>query len=373
LTDGSNIKITNRETHAPGLSLIDFCEIETLNNKTSAKNQKIIIHAVGNGDCYEHHMDEYIAVAKKFPNYRIIGFNFRGTLRSIGRNSSEDNFISDPIAIVRYLKVRGIQPQNILFNGHSLGGALLTLAAAKMYQDDLNQAHKAGKDLKKVKSVKLINNRSFANLTDEILATFIPQKGSALIAGMIYGTLLCLLLGSILSMLSAIAATSIALVGASFISEKISQTLLRPWLKGLLWLTFGTLDAASAYKSLPEDCVDHIVAKRDGVIKEHAGIHHALRPINKAKKAALREIITQSKDSKTKAAAMHELRHLKDSKVTAIDTGTDGNTIHNASLDMLFTYHKLRHHKDNDHLPTQISAEKVMEQKITRLFKTKAL
>lgn len=366
----ANTAITNYQIDSTGNAKVDFCEVRLDQKQLAAKDQKVIMYAVGNGDFYENHMQDYILLAQKYPGYKIVGFNFRGTMNSKGRAWSENDWINDCLAVVEHYRKQGILTHNMMLNGHSMGGAIITMAAAKLYQHDLAKAQKANTPIKKVKSVKLINNRSFANLTDEIIVSLLGKKASAVITGVLYGALIGLVVG--VSLLASIAVATAALFALSYASQKSVQNLLHPWVKGLLWLTFGTMDAASAYKSLPVNAVDHIVAKHDAVIQNEAGLHHALKQHNASKKAQLCQVIQQEKNPAKIKAAETELLNLKDSKVRYSDDPAHGFEAHDAPLRQFSTYHKLRSRNTSDKLPKQLLGEEVIDNKIQRLFKAKA-
>lgn len=361
----NGISITNRKVGSTNKANIDFSELTVVTSKkpTPIKEQKIIIHAQGNGDFYENHMDEYANLARKYPDYRIIGFNFRGTMASKGRAWSENDWVEDATSVVNYYRKKGISTENILLSGHSMGGALLTLAAARIYQRDLALAEKNKVNKSKIESVRLINNRSFANLTDEFIISILGSKGSAVIAGLFYGSLFSISLGAI-----AITITIGALLTLSLFTDKLSYLLLKPWVKGALWLGFGTMEVADAYKSLPQHSVDHIVAKHDSMIKDKAGLHNALRPQTRVTKSKLREDLN---NPCLKKAALEKLISIKDSKIRYNDDPKEGFLAHMAPLFCLTTYHKLRNQKTTDKKPRQISGEEVLTTKIDRLFNIK--
>lgn len=358
----NHVPFTIKSVVSTHQSTISFCEAAH-HPHMMVKDQKIIIHAVGNGDCFENHMNEYAALALDRPKDRIVGFNFRGTMASTGRAWSEDHWIDDVKSIIKHYQDQGVPLENILLHGHSLGGAIVTVAAARLYEEAKKKALKDGTDPKAVKSVKLLNNRSFTSLTDFIVKSVLKSAGSALLAGIIYGSLIGLIIGASLITSSVLAAT--LLISLNFITPKISFSLIQPIIKGLMWLMFGTLDALKAYQSLPQDCVDHIVAKNDNVIKEEVGMHQGLQPDNKIKKDRCRKIILENHDAKKKAEALRELLNIKDSKITLSEEPFDGIRAHNESLFFMHTYHKARGHSANP----QISGQEVLMQKLNRLMK----
>lgn len=363
-TTDNNLSISRHTIPSSNQASIELTEISHRRARTLVrKNQKVMIHAVGNSDCYENHMKEYELLAKQFPNCRIVGFDFRGVGLSTGRAWSENDWIDDALAVIKHFEAQGIQPKNILVNGHSLGGALVTLAANKHYQQAKARAAQTGQNLNQVQSVNVINNRSFANLTDELVVSFAPNS---LLTGLFYGGLIATLFS--LPLLSTIALTSLFAFTTRYLSENITRSLVKPFVKALLWLSFGTLDAFAAYQSLPLNTVDHLVAKNDSVIKDKGSMHHALRPFNKAIKVRLRKIIKENPPGDNKKKATAALMNIKDSKVMYHDNPHDGMSAHNFRLGVMHTYHKLRRRENAKHLPVQITGETVMQQKIKRLL-----
>lgn len=344
---------------------VDLWEVSTSN--ASIKDKKVIIHAVGNGDCYETHKDEYVRLAKKNADYHVVGFNFRGTLKSTGYARQEDDWVDDAIAVVDHYHSLGVPFENILLNGQSMGAALVTMAAAKIYQRNQQLAKEKGLDPKTTKSVKLINVRSFSTLADEILHSILGKSGGAILAGIIYGSLIGLGLG--ISLITPAILSCALLLCVNLVTFKLTENILRPLISGFLYLTFGTMDAASAYKSLPEDCVEHIAAKNDSVIKEPASIHNVLRKTSRVKKAEYRKILLENNDAPTKAKALDNLLNLKDTKIKCIKNPCEKNInegllAHNQNLCMMHTYHKARGHSGNE----QITGDEVLARKMKRLF-----
>lgn len=366
------VTINNKTIGSTHGAVVDFCEVSDEAKKSlPLQEQKVIIHAMGASDFYENHLHEYVALAKKNPDYRIIGLNFRGVMKSKGRAWSENDWVDDIITVVNYYLAKGVDIENILLHGHSMGGALSTLAAAKIYQDNLKKALKDNPKATTVKSVKLLNNRSFANLTDEIIISILRSKKSALLVGAVYGFLIGVILG--ISPLISIGIITLGLLTTLSISERFIQKLLHPWLEVALWLTFGRMDAAQAYKSLPEHIVDHIVVKNDAVIRDKAGMHEALKPLRSARKAYLKTIIekAQNKREKQVKTAYAELLNLKDSKVQLKEDPSQGFRAHVVPLDQLITYHHFRRQQPQDRLPKQLSGEEVANNKMERLLRAK--
>lgn len=371
----SSYKITQGFVDSTQGAKINFCEVVSKPIPTIKKNQKIIIHLQGNGDIYENHIAEYIQEAKKYPGVKIVGFNSRNVRKSTGLPKSQEDWVDDAIALIRHYQKKGSKLEDIILSGHSLGAAILTMAGAKIYQEEKKIAAQSnGK--KKAQSVKIINNRSFSTLADEVLESILGGVGSAIVCGFIYGTLFA----SFFSLIPALIG-SLALVGLGKIFPNIPKILLRPITVGVLKLTFGTMDALSAYKSLPNDSKTHIVAKDDLNIVLKASLHYGLKPINSKIKKTLREQIaetekaikqTSKKNKKAKlinkmAFLKDELFNLKDSKLRYSQEPAS-NMAHNCNLSYLRTYHKLRQQSDTSALPKQITGEEVMENKLKRFL-----
>lgn len=264
----AGVRVTHLQVPTSTTSCIDLCEFVSL--QSSLPPKKIIIHATGNGDCYENYMDEWLALAAKFPDCKIVGFNFRGVLGSKGYATSETDWIADAVALIEFYRAQGIQTENILLNGHSLGGAVLTLAAATLHARDITRLQQQG-----VPAVKVLNNRSFSNLPDVVISLFNRLHITPLIASVPYGLLVACALSYPISGSIMLTASALYCVHAA-LSKTISGTLIRPGIRALLWLTFGTLSADTAAQRMPSQNIDYLVARHDPVIGKDASFHSAM-------------------------------------------------------------------------------------------------
>ena len=158
---------------------IRFCQVKSKRNRLPLKHQKIIIHAVGMHSSFEHQLEKYHNEVEKFPGIIAVGFNFRNVHNSTGIPQSEDDWVDDVIAVVNYFHRKGIPLNNILLQGESLGAAILTLAAAKIYEEERIKARAKGKE-EKAHSVKLINLRSFSNFATEVVVSYLQGLSQAL-------------------------------------------------------------------------------------------------------------------------------------------------------------------------------------------------
>lgn len=335
-----NIKLQITRKFIPSTqgARLDLCEIAS-----KSKHQKVIIHAMAAGDIYERHLQEYLVLAHQFPKYKIVGFNFRNVQASTGTAYSEEDWIADILAVIENARKQGYALSDILLIGHSLGGAIATIAASQLFLKN-HQKNTRVDPLKN--SVKVINDRSFSTLTEEILHSILRGPGSGLVSGMLYGGLLYMLFG-----LTIAATVAVTLVILGFVYSQFPKWLIKPWLGYFVSLTFGNVDALQAYKMLPANAKDHLFCKNDGVIDELSSLHHGL------KQSAV-------KVAGTKIHSLSERLNLKDSKVCYQSAhGTrigDSLQSHFLPLKALSTLNKNRKH--------QIKGDEVMAQKIKRLL-----
>lgn len=332
---------------------LDLCEIYCNTNLT--RHNKVIIYTMAAGDLYERHLKEYIILAKKFPDYKIVCFNFRNVQASTGVVSCEDDWIEDTIAVIENVRNQKYPLTDILITGHSLGGAIATIAAAQIYSRECQE-----------NSLKLINERSFSTLTNEILHSFLRGPGSGLVSGIIYGGISYTFLGRTVAV-----AVGASLLGFGFLYPKLPKLLLKPWIEFFITHSFGNLDGLSAFKILPEGAKDYIVAENDLIIDKLSGLHHGLKTSNTEKKNSIRSEIEQYNniDEAHVRRLNEELLNIKDSKLYyESPNGTrigDGLLSHFLPLNALSTNHKMR----LDAYPLeQVSGEEVMVRKIQRLF-----
>ncbi len=96
----------------------------------------------------------------------VIGFNYRGVDYSKGMVWTQENMINDTLAQVERLLALGAKPENIGLEGMCLGGAVATLAAARLHEQNLK--------------VKLYNERSFRSLSRFITGFIIPDANCSL-------------------------------------------------------------------------------------------------------------------------------------------------------------------------------------------------
>ncbi|MCS5710956.1 alpha/beta fold hydrolase [Candidatus Berkiella aquae] len=329
---------------------------------------KIIIHAFGNGDCAEIHDSELQELTNKYANKNVVvvGMNFRNVSNSRGKPSSEKDWIEDVVSIVDHYRGKGAPLKNILLKGHSLGGAIMTMAAAKIFADELAKLKQTTPNPSKEAinncAPRLFNNRSFSTLADEVMISILGKTGTGAIAAVFVG----LMSLAFLTIANA-ALLGVGLFTVNWIFPSLAEFIMRPALDLTLWLTFGRMDALSAYKSLPEEVKDCVIAKDDLVIRERATIHYRLKNHRSQQKQLLRKGIQEARDDAEKTPLKKRLRDIKDSKLCFEVNGGLSIGAHNHPLEMLHTYHKLRGGAHSQR--RQISGAQVMENKCKRLLK----
>ncbi len=157
--------------------------------------------------------NHYMLWLKKLQSYAhfnqttYIGFNYRGVERSQGIVWSQQDMIQDTLEQARRLILMGAKPENITFEGECIGGAIATLAAARMHEE----GH----------PVRLFNCRSFRFVASLIAGKVIPPSNASFFNPINY---LRGLFGAILYIVTPI----------------------------LLWITNWDLDAGSAWSKIPK-------------------------------------------------------------------------------------------------------------------------
>lgn len=138
--------------------------------------------------------------------------------------------------------------------------------------------------------------------------------------------------------------------------------------------TFGNMDAAEAFASLPDDAKDHLYAKHDFIADNTAALHSTLKTERRQKKQALRNQIINPDITIAEAENLKaQLLDLKDSKLHYRENPTNGYLAHNDSLRRLRTYHQDRQQDDSENdKPGQIYGNLVLERKIRKLLTTRS-
>lgn len=87
-------------------------------------SDKYILVFNGKNDCYENHIESLKKLAED-TGANVVTFDYRGIRASVGTLHSKKSVLKDGASVLNYLtQKKGIDPNNILFYGHSLGGGI---------------------------------------------------------------------------------------------------------------------------------------------------------------------------------------------------------------------------------------------------------
>ncbi|WP_133128509.1 alpha/beta hydrolase family protein [Legionella nagasakiensis] len=195
--------------------------------------RKFVIVCLANGQSYIDWLKDFNFSAKEI-GCTVIGFNYRGIDYSQGMIWTQNNMIDDAIAQVKRLLALGAKAENIGLEGMCVGGAVATIAAAKLHEEELK--------------VKLYNERSFRSVPRFLAGTVLPNAKSNPWNPITWGRYL--------------------IVGFVYV-------VLTP----IIWLAGWRLDAASAWDKIPLADKDYSVIrntmdvdpkapKDDGIIED---------------------------------------------------------------------------------------------------------
>ena len=104
---------------------------------SSKPSEKYVIWLNGLGGYYEPKLNEAVHYANS-AEANVLIFNYRGTDDLKNAASSTKDFVTDTLAMVEYLKEKGVQPENIIIHGFSLGGGIGAQAAAQAGTKHIN-------------------------------------------------------------------------------------------------------------------------------------------------------------------------------------------------------------------------------------------
>ena len=105
-----------------------FCPQEQL--RLHASEQRWLLWLLGNGEVYEFLLPELRAIALE-SGLNVLAFNYRGVGSSKGDVSSAADLVTDAVMVLDFMQERlGAAPMHVLVFGHSIGGAIGTVARA---------------------------------------------------------------------------------------------------------------------------------------------------------------------------------------------------------------------------------------------------
>lgn len=267
---------------------LDTLEINNNKNQGLANEKQYIVNFVGNGMCYENILEDMESDAREL-GCNVIGFNLRGVQQSTGKPKSKDDLVTDGIAQVQRLLDAGADPENITLKGHSLGAGVATLVA--------DHFHRHGQ------KINLFNGRSFSTITNFVVGQIRTADTDYKHNG-----------------------------HQETFGKKLLGYLAKPFIKFGVALVKWEIDAASAYKRLPDTHKEYMVVrsskkrrtelgyrlKDDPVIPHYTSLHRSLTRERRKHKAeidnTIKSIVTTSTYALVNENMMKAVNNLKDAR-----------------------------------------------------------
>lgn len=322
------IQLTPLKIPSTNQAVIDGIEyLCTEETAIPPEDRKIIICALAGNRYYENETQVHQAMAREYPGHTIVAFNFRGVGNSTGKANKAQDWCDDALAVIKhYTDDKAIPPQNILLDGHSLGAAILTMAAKQKYHADYQQAQKDKASFGTVPTVRLFSDRSFSNLPDFIFHRT-SKIAKAFFSTLYFAPLYPLLLLTGLS--AAPFAFTLNIMASFFLVAlaipSISKKLVLPCIKKVITLTFGNMEALNDYRALPEKAKAYVSVKGEPI---SASIHQAFKA-------------TRKKMNNNNQYAMTKLKALRDSKLK-LKHDRRTRDLHDCPLELLEARHRSR-------------------------------
>jgi effector protein SdbA len=143
---------------------LESVEISENEEKTKPMaERKFVIACMARNQNYMYWLKDFYTSAKNI-GCTVISFNYHGLDYSTGRAWTQKDLVNDAVAQAQRLLALGVKPENIAFEGMSMGGAIATLATAKMH----DMGHK----------VYLYNERSYRSLVRLMVGYVMPASQS---------------------------------------------------------------------------------------------------------------------------------------------------------------------------------------------------
>lgn len=265
---------------------LDTLEIKQKNDtETPVELKKYIIRFVGNGICYEQYIEEMIDDANNL-NCNVIGFNYRGVSHSTGKPKSKNDLVTDGIAQVQRLLNAGVNPENITLKGHSLGGGVSALVAKHFLDHGI--------------FLNAFNNSSFSSLTNFVVGQIRTfdlhnHNGHHETFGM-----------------------------------KLLGWIAKPFIKFAICLVKWEIEAADAFKALPDTHKEYMVVRSskarreeypavldDPVIPHYTSMHTALKGERSEQKQKIDEALEALGEKNTYALIGENLQNARNHLIEA--------------------------------------------------------
>ena len=147
-----------------GCAVLDSVEVSADDEASKPMSErKFVIACMARDQNYINAIESFHDAAKKI-GCTFVGFNYRGVDYSKGMVWTEENMTNDAIVQVQRLVALGVKPENIGLEGMCLGGAVATLAAARLHEQGIK--------------VKLYNERSFRSIPRMVTGYILPGPNS---------------------------------------------------------------------------------------------------------------------------------------------------------------------------------------------------
>lgn len=146
-------------------ALLESVEVngDTEQYKKPFSERKFLIACMARNQNYMYWIKDFVTSAGNI-GCTVIGFNYRGLDHSKGMICTKNSLINDALAQAMRLIEFGAKPENIAFEGMSMGGAIATISAARMHANGMK--------------VKLYNERSYRSLVRLVVGFIMPKDDS---------------------------------------------------------------------------------------------------------------------------------------------------------------------------------------------------
>ncbi len=280
---------------------LESVEVSTAEEQMKPMSErKFIIACMARSQNYIFWLKDFYTSAKNI-GCSVVGFNYRGIDYSKGFIESQDDMINDALAQAQRLLELGVRPENIAFEGMSLGGAVATIAAARMHDQGFK--------------VSLYNERSYRSLIRLMIGYIMPKSDSSLWNPITW---------------------------FKYIAVGLTYLFLAP----IIWLEGWHLDAASAWDRIPMEYKDYSVARNHTNPEQHDDddlVHDSFSSIASLMAEHLEEVKKKQNNGESLSTAEQLLLADKpESHEFTLDRSNTTNTIqssHSAPRRFLFDTH----------------------------------
>lgn len=148
----------------PNNSVLESVEVASEEEKEKPiSERKYLISCMARNQNYMYWIKDFVTSAQNI-GCSVVSFNYSGMDQSKGVIFTKNNMVKDALAQAKRLMELGVQPENIAVEGMSMGGAVATIAAARMHDQGFK--------------VKLYNERSYRSLVRLVTGYLMPKSNS---------------------------------------------------------------------------------------------------------------------------------------------------------------------------------------------------